>query len=366
MRALLLVLALPACRFGFVELLPLEVPSHVTDSVPLTGTGQLVLGTAVIDTTALTIDGAAPTLGELSAVAHDGGGPELALLQADRVVVNAGGVVRVVGSRGLVILARTIEIAGTIDAGAAGTRSGPGASTSVAPAGIHVTADVCDTGAGGGGHGTPGGRGGSSDICTASGAAGGAPTGDGALTILVGGGSGGAGVSLGCGSAAGGGGGGALQLSAAERVIVRSGGVLLVGGGGGSGGPECGDGDAGSGGGGGAGGALFLEAPDVTIDGWLFAHGGGGGAGGNGQIDNGPIGTGGVGDDGTTRDPANGGVPPAPNAGPGGAGGADGLLPGDGATAGHNAGGGGGAVGRIVIRADRIDGSGIVSPPPGS
>ncbi|CAN5874725.1 hypothetical protein BH11MYX3_BH11MYX3_07470 [soil metagenome] len=350
MRALPLVLALSACRFGFVEQPPVGRPSHVPEAEPLTGMGDLVLGTTVIDTTALTIDGAVPLHGTMIAIAQDGGGPELAVLHADRITVTAGAVVHVVGSRGLVMFATTIEIAGTVDAGAAGTRPGPGASPNAALPGMHVASDVCDTGGGGGGHGTTGGHGGDSQSCVVVGSAGGAATGDDSLAIRIGGGGCGAAVSFGCGNPAGGGGGGALQLSAIERVNLHGGGVLRVGGGGGSGGPECGDGDAGGGGGGGAGGALFIEAPDVTIDGLLFAHGGGGGAGGNGLIENGVIGAGGAGADGTTQEPAVGGAPPAPNAGFGGPGGTEGQLPGAGAAAEHNAGGGGGAIGRIVIR----------------
>ena len=117
LRSLVLVLAIPACgRFGFADEPALEPPAHVPGSVAIGGTGTLVLGTSVLDTTALTLDGNPPEHGQLVAVPQLGAGPELALLQADHITITAGATVRVVGGRGLVILARTIEVIGRIDA----------------------------------------------------------------------------------------------------------------------------------------------------------------------------------------------------------------------------------------------------------
>lgn len=362
MRAASLLLALAACgRSGFDERAPLEPPAHVPDSVTLDSDGDLVLGTSVIDTTALTIDGAAPIRGQLVAIPQLGAGPELALLQAQHISVADGAVVRIVGTRGLVILARTIELGGTLDASASAATPGPGAAPSKAANGVHEPGDVCDSGGGGGGHGTAGGTGGDSSTCTFGGAGGGV-VGDDALSVLVGGATGGDGVTGACGIPPGGGGGGALQLSASERVSIAPAGVVLVGGGGGIGGFECGDGDAGAGAGGGAGGAIYVEAPIVVIDGMVLAHGGGGGAGGNGLTQNGPVGKGGDGAVGTMRDPAAGGVAPAPNAGAGGAGATGALAAGDGMPSNNNGGGGGGGAGRVVIIGGTIDVRGFVSP----
>lgn len=362
MRATPLLLALAACgRSGFDERAPFEPPSHVSDSLTLDADGDLVLGTSVIDTTALTIDGAPPAHGQLVMIEQLGGGPELAVLQAQRITISDGAVVRIVGSRGLVILARTIDVGGTLDASASAGTAGPGAAPIKAASGVHEAGNVCDSGGGGGGHGGAGGTGGDSASCTVGGP-GGAMIGDEALTRLVGGGAGGDGVTGACGIPPGGGGGGALQLSAVERVAISGGGAVLAGGGGGIGGLECGDGDAGSGGGGGAGGAIYIEAPTVVLDGLVLAHGGGGGAGGNGLTQNGPIGKGGDGAGGTSSDPAAGGVPPAPNAGAGGTGATGLLAAGDGMTSNHNAGGGGGGVGRIVIIAGALELGGVVSP----
>lgn len=349
---------LAACgRFGFEGEPPLSAPTHVPGTVTLGGTGTLVLDASVLDTTALTIDGAPPAYGQLVAVAQLGGGPELALLQADRIVVD--GTLDVVGNRGLVILARTIDVSGVIDASGGPGRPGPGAVATTANAGVHLAGDVCDSGGGGGGHASVGAVGGDVPSCIAR-SAGGTVIGDPNITMLLGGGTGGAGVSGGCGVPGGGGGGGALQLSAADALVIS--GTVLAGGGGGSGGPECGDGDAGGGAGGGAGGAIFLEAPSIAIDGVLIANGGGGGGGGNGLIGNGPVGRGGEGESGIQISPARGGIPPAQNAGAGGTGGTEDTLPGTGKSGSNNAGGGGGAVGRVVIVGGDVAISGVVSP----
>ncbi len=356
-----LVLIAACGRFGFEDEPPLEPPTHVPGTVTLGGTGALVLGTSLLDTTALTIDGGPPTFGQLVAVPQLGGGPELALLQADHVTITAGTTLTVVGGRGLVILARTVEIAGRIDASGGPGRPGPGAIAGTAEGGQHEPGDVCDSGGGGGGHASAGARGGDVPGCLPQ-RLGGAAGGDDALTILLGGSSGGAAVSSACGVPGGGGGGGALQLSASEQIMIGAAGEVLAGGGGGTGGPECGDGDAGGGGGGGAGGAIFFEAPNVSVDGLVIANGGGGGAGGNGLTMNGAIGVGGNGATGTTRTAAVGGVPPATNAGNGGTGGTETQAPSDGASANNNAGGGGGSVGRIVIAGVVVELRGVVSP----
>lgn len=358
---MLLVLVAACGRFGFEDEPPLLAPTHIPDSVTLGGTGELVIGTSELDTTALTIDGGPPVTGQLVAVPQLGGGPELALLQADHLTITTGSTLTVVGGRPLVIVARTIEVAGQLDASGGPGRPGPGAVAGSAQGGEHAEGDVCDSGGGGGGHATAGARSGDVTTCLPR-RLGGAIEGDEALTLLVGGGNGGDAISFACGTPGGGGGGGAIQLSASERLVIGATAIVLAGGGGGSGGPECGDGDAGAGGGGGAGGAIFLEAPEISIAGFVVANGGGGGAGGNGFTENGPIGVGGNGASGTTHSGAVGGSPPAPNAGAGGTGGTDVQAPTEGGTADYNAGGGGGSVGRIVIAGEVVVVTGSVSP----
>lgn len=349
--------ALGACgRLEFDDPLPGRPIPHV-EQPPTSGTSAIILSGAVIDTTALTIDGQPPRGAVFVAVAP-ADGPGLAILQAHAFTF---GDVRVIGVRALVVIARdAIVVQGLLDAGARGETSGPGALPIEAAIGTHE--GVCDGGGAGAGHGTAGADGGASS-CGGDGGTAGALYGDATLAILAGGSHGGAGITGNCGAAPGGGGGGAIQLSAVGRIHVRGSGTINVGGGGGAGGFECGDGDAGAGAGGGAGGSVYLDAPELVLAGVVVAHGGGGGGGGNGNVDNGPIGFGGDGADSTSLAVATGGAVPAPNGGTGGAGGTGAAPPQIGGTAQHNGGGGGGAVGRIVIRgAAMIDGT--LSPEP--
>lgn len=335
----------------------LTTVTHLPESVAIVGDGALVLGDGTLDTDALAFNGAPLEAGQMIAVAQVGGGPELALI--DAFTVEVAGEVRVIGGRALVIAATTIDVDGMLDASASGDMPGPGASRDVAgegTAGVH--AGVEDGGGGGGGHGTMGARGG--DGGSIAGSPGGEAIGDAGLDVLVGGARGGDGIAVVCGNPRGGGGGGAVQLAAATRVTIAANGRVLAGGGGGAGGTECGDVDAGSGAGGGAGGAIFIEAPAVVVEGEVLAHGGGGGGGGNGNDTIGPTGPGTAGADGRTREPALGGPSAASNGGVGGQGGAGASLPTIGGSVQHNAGGGGGAVGRVVVRGLR--GSGLVSP----
>jgi len=352
---------LTACgrlQFGEVDALDRPIP-HLPPGPLWDGTGELLLEDSVIDTTALTIDGAAPLLGSFVALPQPGG-PELAVLQADLLSIDR---VRVIGTRPLVLVARETLVVGILlDASALGTRAGAGARlTGGGDDGVH-TPSVCDSGGGGGGHATVGAAGGG-NACVAAGPPGGAIAGDDAIIILAGGTPGGAGVSNACGLPGGGGGGGALQLTAGRSIQIGAGASVIAGGGGGEGGAECGDGDAGAGGGGGAGGAVYLDAPSIMIDGAVLAHGGGGGAGGNGLLQNGPVGVGNPGADGTSLTAAPGGTPPAPNAGAGGDGGTGTMPPSSSLPVEHNAGGGGGAAGRIVVRGSHA-GSGTISPAP--
>lgn len=359
MRGLLLLGLTTACgRVDFDEPPHLESITHVSGDVAIAGYGVLVLGPATIDTDTLTIDGEPLVAGQLFATPQ-ASGPELAVLDAYAVTI--AGDVRVIGTRALVIAARTIDVRAVLDVSAAGTMPGPGATTDATAQGsIGAHSGVQDSGGGGGGHGTVGAPGGSGGGLMRG--EGGALAGDAALTILAGGGRGGPGVAAVCGDQAGGGGGGAIQLSAAARVTIAPTGSVVAGGGGGLGGAECMDADAGAAAGGGAGGAIYLEAPHLELFGDVLAHGGGGGGGGNGSSGNGAVGSGNSGADGRTIAPAVGGTPAAPNGGTGGTGGTGDQVPTMGGDAMHNAGGGGGAAGRIVLRGER-HGNGIVSPP---
>jgi len=78
----------------------------------------------VIDTDALTIGG---MTGDFVFAPQEGGGPDLAVLHAKAFMIPSGGVALVKGARELVIIADTIVINGTLDAGGKRTQPGPGA-----------------------------------------------------------------------------------------------------------------------------------------------------------------------------------------------------------------------------------------------
>ncbi len=329
------------------------VPSHLTDSVPL-GAIRLQLGNATIDTTTLTIDGLVPAGARFLTSPQPGGG-DLAVLHVAALTISDGATVRVVGSRPLVIVASsTIDIEGTLDAGAKGDVAGPGGAPARTGAGLGGDAPDdgtnCDPGGGGGGFAQPGADGGAQCLTTArGGTVYGAPD----LSILIGGSSGGLGASTFCPAQRGpSAGGGAVQLTAFDAIRIAPSGSISAGGGGGVGGPECGMGDAGGGSGGGSGGAIFLEARGLEVDGEIRVDGGGGGAGGNGQPQNGDISDGEPGGDGTAEGPGAGGVSRAfvnNTAANGGRGGTamQPALPG---LVALNGGGGGGGAGYIVVR----------------
>ncbi|MBS1118976.1 MAG: hypothetical protein H6Q90_1204 [Deltaproteobacteria bacterium] len=350
-----------------------DIP-HLPSPAELPGSAALSLsGQVTIDTTLLMLSTGAPPSGvSIEQVAQDPGGSSLMVIHADVFTVTVGSVVRVVGTRPLVIVARTISIAGVLDAsantstrGAGGHATGDGNPAGGGSAGAHVD-PFHDSGGGGGGFGATAARGGSAgtnQLCLAGEATGG-PPGDvldlPAIVVLQGGGAGGAGSPGDCPAASnapGGAGGGAIQLSATETLVIS--GIVHAGGGGGTGGVFCNTVDSGSGGGGGAGGAIYLDAPAIAFTGALLANGGGGGGGGCA-----PDGAGSDGADGS----ATGAVATGGNAGGGcgtlgGNGGTNATAPGAGLdqSCDGNAGGGGGAVGRIVARGT-VTGAGQVSP----
>lgn len=299
----------------------------------------------------------------------------------------------ITGDTPFLILARTVEIEGVIDASAAtnGVQGGPGGGRpgmrdpGEGGQGISALNDI-NTGGGGGGNATDGAAGGAAE-CLA-GVPGGAPGptfGDDTITILRGGGAGGSSF-VHCSQVPnrGGFGGGGLQISATESITIAATGRIRAsggGGGGGSGGTCSLMDDAGSGGG--AGGSIFLDAPQIANEGGVEAFGGGGGGGG----DDAENGTGeGNGMDGQPGHWGNEVVAIAPSPVPlpsaGGTGqGEKGTTGGNGArnggaTAGiagdctlaqktFNTGGGGGAFGRIVVRVKgEVSPFGEFSPPP--
>lgn len=346
MRLAVVSLLASACgRIGFDE--PFT-PSHLGERPP-PATAALELGDALIDTTALTIDGVVPI--DASFVpALQSNGPEVAVLVVDSLVVT--GTVRVVGGRPLVIVGTTIDVDGVIDGGARSVVPGPGGGA----AGVGIGAggstskpfvEVCDPGGGGGGFGQLGASGGL-ESCASTQGAGGPVYGDGGLGTLVAGSGGGLASGGACPRSTGGAGGGAIQLTAYGVLTIT--GAITVGGGGGEGGPYCEDNDAGAGAGGGAGGAIFLEARAVDRRGMLAANGGGGGAGGNGSTENGAVGDGEAGGDGRLDGMGSGGESGATTSGDGGAGGSQSAPPTPGEAADFNPGGGGGGAGRIVVR----------------
>jgi hypothetical protein len=288
-------------------------------------------------------------------LATQGAGPKVGIFGFAGLTTAQGIVVHARGAAALAIVSSAdVSLSGTIDLQ-------DGCSTATLPAGAGAGGTATDgggtgagglgstdiggksSGGGGGGHGDVGGAGGASMV--AAGRAG-AMFGDLSVEPLVleGGGGGGAGGAGG----AGGNGGGALQIAVNGTLTLK--GTIHAGGCGGDGG-----GASGSGGGGGAGGAILLEAAHVVMVGGsvVAANGGGGGAGG---------GTGAGADATASNGPAAGGSGVAQ----GGSGGATGSTAGKTAPTGTKlSGGGGGAVGRIVIktRDGSVDDQGAVWSP---
>ncbi len=272
--------------------------------------------------------------------------------------------------------ATTINVSGTIDAGASGEVGGPGGSNATTSmsgtacrgrAGRYFLAGFGEGGGGGGGR-DGGGDGAPSNMDTGNATgAGGTQCSTRATTIPLRGGAGG-----GAGAASslnpGGGGGGAIALVAMESVTV-SGAVGAPGGGGASAATGTSPGGD-AGGGGGGGGAVFLEAPIVTITGALTANGGSGASPSSVDGARGSL---------TTASAAAGGSFSGPGGTRnGGRGGAGSLTPGNGQTYTYDDGlgtptsivsrgaGGGGSAGRVQIKATTRTTTGSVLSPAAS
>jgi hypothetical protein len=359
------------------------LPSHVPPGTLSDEASDLPPGITAIDTSALTINGAAPPSGVVfQAVPGHNEWAELVIggWTADQNV-------KVTGARALIVIAaRKVDVAAIIDGSADHLTAGPGGTTGGKGGDGQVSGDN-DSGGGGAGFGSAGAQGGDS-IGNLPGGTAGTSFGD-TRTFFGGGSPGGIGGGAAqCGATEmqkgrGGGGGGAIQISSAVEVTIEATGGIDVNGGGGTGG--CGSlasagggggtGGCGSlasaGGGGGSGGIVFLESPTVTVLGKLAANGGGGGGGGSGNGNN----DGADGSNGALSSMAAGGgnagaggFLSSSNGGKGGSGGA-GMS---GATRGENqqnGGGAGGGTGRVWLRTPAgmtpvIGGAAMMSPSP--
>ena len=334
-------------------------PSHVP--VSYDPNAPNLSGVTAIDTSMRTVQGA----GVPGLRFEDNGG--IAVLYVGSWTVDVG--VRVTGTAPLVVVAAgEVIVDALLDAsaelrsagpGGFGPASGPGAGAAAVPNGAD------DPGGGGAGFGAVGGRGGRG--LSVQGGDGGAVYGA-LLSDFVGGSGGGHGspynvVNCMNGAGSGGGGGGAFQISSALRIRIGASGAIASGGGGGRGG--CVNGSASmSGGGGGSGGMIFLEAPVIEIAGTLAANGGGGGGGA--ALDLGVAGMDGR-NGTTTLAPARGGGGAYPQQ-EGGVGGTRLNVAEQPDASFSNAGGGGGAVGRIWLRTSgapaTIEGTAVVTPAP--
>lgn len=338
---------------------PIDAPAvfdlaHVTPAVEQTinGTANIMWTSGVtINTTLLTTSAPLPAGAALRAVAQEGGGPEVALLELRSLI--ASGRITVVGTRPLIIYAASeIQLMSTLDASAQGPTAGSGARSGGAGFGLMGThaGTYADGGGGGGSFGTQGNVGGNATEggVTGTGGVRGLVYGDPQLTFLEGGSSGGPGLPLTCVGPVAGAGGGAIQLSAPTIAIT---GVIDAGGGGGGGGITC-PGNVGSAGGGGSGGAIYVQAFALSGSGTLAANGGAGGSGSNWGGSVGAYRIGERGQDATLGANAASGGAAQPTDGGRGGDGAAAAPPQAGASVTSvypNGGGGGGGHGRIVI-----------------
>jgi hypothetical protein len=338
-------------------------PFHLGPGDGLPGTGALVLtGSVAIDTSIPLIKGMTLPAGVTFDVRPQlGGGPDLAVLHVATLDVQGGAMVRIVGTRPLVIVASgVVTVSGVLDAGAHGVDAGAGGSLPATGDGAgqhgnHETSNQSDSGGGGAGYGNAGAAGGAiTGTCTATAGAAGVMYGDAAITRLIGGSGGGTNSGTQCTPDLGGAGGGALQLTSAMSISIT--GTVLASGGGGRGSTDCGQSDVNSGAGGGSGGAIVLQAPAIMLGGVVAANGGGGG--GSSSTGSGNANPGDDGGAGSAQ--ANGGTGPRAAGGKGGSASGD-PTAGGGSTCGTNGGGGGGAAGRIAI-AGTLTSTGVVSP----
>lgn len=375
MRGLFVLLACVGCDFhhGALESVTADgeggdgthvlVPVHLGPGDGVAGSAPLGLtGVVMVNTSVPSISVALPEGDTLDVRPQLGSGPELAVLHVGSLDVASGAVVTIVGTRPLVIVAAgAASIAGTLDAGAHGVTPGAGGSPPAmgdgkGQPGQHEASQESDSGGGGAGFGTAGAAGGLiSGTCTVASGAEGTAYGDANIAMLVGGSGGGGSSGSQCTPDLGGAGGGALQITA-PMIAIDATGKVLAGGGGGRGGTDCGMSDVNSGPGGGSGGAIYLQATTIMNAGVIAANGGGGG--GSSSTGSGSAMPGA--DGGSSTAQAAGGTGPRAMGGKGGS--ADGAPTiGGNSSCGTNAGGGGGAVGRIAL-VGMVSGAGVTSP----
>lgn len=295
-------------------------------------------------------DGGAPAIWP---IVQAGSSEPALVLSMNKLSMPASGTLRAVGSRPLIILVwdkGTTTIDGVIDArstrldaGAAGSDR-PGCGLQAGQPGV-TGGSSRGSGGGGGGFATGGSRGAASDGDATLGGDGGVAVAS-ALSPLIGGCPGGrGGPGMGTGGTPGSG-GGAFQVSVAGTLRVGATARLTVSGAGGHAVPTN---TRSGGGGGGSAGMLLLEADLLTLSAnpWLTANGG---AGAEAADDNDP---GDFGDDGSflSTNPAAGGSGSANNGSDGADGAAGATPPGTAQPSKDCGGGGGGAVGRIHLRA---------------
>jgi hypothetical protein len=185
-----------------------------------------------------------PGVAEFEKIKQDGADLDVVVMRVGTLTIGAGSTFRISGDTAFLVIARTIQIDGTLDASAfpdgepapGGGRPGMG-DAGEGSAGL-TGGDRINTGGGGGGMASGAGAGGTA-ACLAGipGGAGGSEVGDAELNILVGGGAGGIGGQRCAGARPRGGfGGGALQLSATESITISASGRVIASGGGGGGG----------------------------------------------------------------------------------------------------------------------------------
>lgn len=335
------------------------LPSFVPGSL-LDPDASALTGVLAIDTSALALDigaGLTPTLPPgVSFTAVDAGANGVAVLSVGGMTINQA--IAVSGKRALAIVSsQELVLDQVIDVSASGGTPGPGGHNPATGPGAGDNGKPQgggndNSGAGGAGHGTTGAQGGDTTSAVPGGAGGLAYS-----VPLVGGSGGGRGDPLNCTNTGGAGGGALMLFSSTSITVATTGGVHAGGGGGGGGCVTNGGATSSSGAGGGSGGFIFLEAPKLDVRGTLAANGGGGGGGASAPTD-GERGESGV--LGTRQ--ADGGAGGAAER-QGGSGGSGAGLP-QKALSVTNAGGGGGAVGRIMFHtsgAYAMDG-GTISP----
>lgn len=347
-----------------LELLPSNVPEEMFEHAVV---DLVVADMVVVDTDEC--DGeefGAPTI--FTDDVDTGMFPDLCVIVVASLTVEEGGTLAAMGRRGLVVLALgDVVVSGTIFAGAWGRTRGPGGSNGGdydedghgdecgGGAGEVVTAEHPEqSGGGGGGNGGEGGNGGGT-TAGADGGRGGANRGTASLSPVHGGCGGGSSIveADSTPGGRGGAGGGVLQISSSGLIVIEPGAHVAAPGGGGEGGGHF-DG----GGGGGGGGSILIEAADVIVEGAIAANGGGGGSGCSADGSN-------DGDNGWLDDNrAPGGAESGANGGRGGHGGAGDTPDGETPPTATDAGGGGGAVGRVRIntRSGIATIRGLVSP----